>query len=179
MSTDASAERKKARQQYLAKLLAPHGVTLTHLAPGAQAALHEYARFILVSGDAGSADWGAPIIHLCKAVECELIAMLDGIPGLEDLERIGIGQMGRALQAKTSDLRSALSRRGLPATYILDVLPELLLRLAEIRRKSQSAHGSKSPRKATRADHDKALNIAVHQEAVIPTLASHRARARR
>jgi len=177
MNAEGSAERREARERYLTSLLTPRGVTLGDLEAGTQDALHEYARFILSHGHVPSAGWNPAINELTRAVDFEVIAVLGDVPGLENLDQCTTGQKGHALRDfdKSRGASSVLSRRRLLPTYVLGTLPELLLDLAKIRKRSGSAHGSKKGRKATPRDHDEFLEIAIRRpDAVIPTLAKLR-----
>lgn len=169
--------RAVQREEFLGKLLAPTDIELKDLSASARAALENYARFVLDSGDSPSASWNNPLLEICRAVEAELQASVGDVEGLEGLGEKTLGEIGKFLeqQAQNPVIRKRLTQASLSPDYLLDKLPEDMQALSSIRRVTGSAHGFVVAQNATRGDVDRALRIALlGLQAVIPTLIAQR-----
>lgn len=143
------SQRDLARQKYLTDLLRPVGVELSDLSEGASRALTNYARFILDSSVSPSSAWNEAVNEICRAVESEILVSLTKIRGLERLRACnGLGEIARELRRVGSDhtLKQRLSAVGIQLGYISITMPDIIEKLAKIRRDSGAVHGSEQSR---------------------------------
>jgi protein-tyrosine phosphatase len=146
-------------------------LTLGQLAPPTQNALQQWARAVLIVRDNPSATWNAAVSELVRAAESEL-AVLGEELGLEELAKPhALGQRAHAMKK--------LRQKGMPATatrtdltFVLDELPELLLKLAEVRKHSSAVHGSKRVWNATAQDEEAARRLVL--EGILPGIVRSR-----
>ncbi|MBI4496465.1 MAG: DUF2283 domain-containing protein [Chloroflexi bacterium] len=168
------SERAAARKQLLENLLRQSGLSLDDLSESGQKSLHEYARQVSIVSTAPSASWNGALVELCNAVESELMVILTGPGGLEDVAQAnGLGGKAHSLKALAGDqkIKQRLRVAGLPPGYILGTLPPQLESLVKLRSTSGAAHGSVEPQNATREDVEAALKLAVTgADAMIPHL---------
>ncbi len=162
------SERQRQREQYLVGLLSPVGIELHDLAKSTAEALHQYARFMLTSADAGSASFNTPVIELCRAVESEVDARLSDLSGLAMLKGKPLGKKAGLLSRLSAEDTAAL---GLDPKMVKS-LADNLKSLGKVRSRTGAAHGSGEPRHATKDDAEQALAIAMtHHNSVIPSVA--------
>ena len=152
-------ERKQWRKDYIDQFLVGINVSRTALANSTFTYMEDSARQVQLATTQASANWNAPVLNLCKAVESELACSFGEIPGLEFLsEPNPLGDKIRKLKGLKNPVKQSLSSRGIKLGYVSQSLPDQLSDLNKLRtrtgrhawrRRSGSGYGSRSAQSPT------------------------------
>ena len=154
--------RQEWRRRHVDQFLAPIGVTRDVLASSTQQCLDEWARQVHLVLNQPSANWGAAILNLCRAVESELASRLGSIDGLQFFAgSTPLGSKAKSLSDTKLDtsVKQKLDSSGIKPGFVSSTLAPKLFELTHLRSDTDSAHGGDYVRVSARSpecqdDHD-------------------------
>ncbi len=160
---DEATLRRKWRAEYIDVFITQYGLAKESLTSSTAKCLDDWARQVQLVEAQPSANWGTAIINLCKAVESAMAASLGMISGLDFMkQKEPLGSKARSLKLLKPEpsLRQTVANRGLKPGFVFSSLAELLSKLADVRTKTDSAHGGLEIGTATKKDADEARQLA-------------------
>jgi len=158
---DETTLRRKWRAEYVDAFLAQVGVVKNSLGPSTRKCLDDWARQVQLVEAQPSANWGNAILNLCRAVESELSSM-GKISGLDFMKsKQALGSKAQSLKRFKPDpsVKQAVTNRGIKPGFVFSSLADLLSKLADVRAKTDSAHGGLEIGTATKKDAEEARQL--------------------